>query len=71
MKAYQNKETLFKSEENDQLYKIESIQVFDNTGYMQVDLQSVEDENESDYINCYMYLESIIEALEENGYHKQ
>lgn len=68
MKAYLGNKAIFAKNEEEKVYKVESIQTYDGYDWMHLDLVNVEDEEDTEHEICYFMEENIKECLEANGY---
>ena len=67
MKAYlENKSFLVTNGEK--IYKAKSIETYDGYDSIRINLENVEDENDTEQEICYIMSESVTECLNANGY---
>ena len=68
MKAYLEDKRVYVRNEDGVLFRVESIEAYDGYDTLHINLTMVDNENESDTVIQYFIKESMIDALEGNGY---
>ena len=67
MKAYLESKS-FNVTDGEKIYKVKSIEVYDGYDSLRLNLENVNDPEDTEQEICYIMQENIIECLEANGY---
>ena len=67
MKAYLENKS-FNVTDGEKIYKVKSIEVYDGYDSLRLNLENVNDPEDTEQEICYIMQENIIECLEANGY---
>lgn len=67
MKAYLESKS-FNVTDGEKIYKVKSIEIYDGYDSLRLNLENVDDPEDTEQEICYIMQESITECLEANGY---
>lgn len=68
MRTYLENKVIYASNEEEKIYKVQSIETYDGYNWMHLNLVNVADEEDTEQEICYFMEESVKECLEANGY---
>lgn len=68
MRTYMENKAIRVKNDDGKIYKLKSIETYNGYDWMHINLENVEDEEDTEQVICYFMQESVKECLEWNEY---